>query len=130
MIVPPRTSRPELKFRICTLSATVNPFNTLSGTVVPKKFRSSVFLVSNAPRMVKLLTVIEPGKFTGVDALMDTAFQPEFVIMTACELSGRIPKDQFEGTSQLPLPATHEFTMPPGEPAPSGTTSPVARIRA
>ena len=47
--------------------------------------------------MVRLSTVMEPGKLIGVDALMATAFQPEFVIMTDCELLGRTPSDQFNG---------------------------------
>ena len=67
-------------------------------------------------RIERLLTDIEPEKLTGVDGLMATAFQPEFVIITDCELPGRTPRDQFAVTSQLPLPALiQEFTCAEAE---------------
>src|SRR5437868_96637 len=84
-------------------SARVRPFNTVSGTAVPAWFRSSVFTVSHAPRIVRLPTVIESGKLVGVDGLMATAFQPEFVISTDCELPGKTPSDHDDAWSQLPL---------------------------
>jgi hypothetical protein len=58
-----------------------------------------------------LLTVIEAGKFTGVDGLMATAFQPELVIITDCELPGKTPSDHDDASSQLPLVGgIQEFT--------------------
>jgi len=61
--------------------------------------------------MVRLFTVMEPGKLMGVEGLMATAFQPEFVIITDCELPGRTPSDQFAGWSQLALVGfIQEFT--------------------
>src|SRR6266536_1292205 len=84
-------------------SCRVTPFNTFSGTAVPKEFRSSEFSVFVAPRTVRLVTVIESGKLLGVEALMATAFQPELVIITDCELPGKAPSDQFDAWSQLPL---------------------------
>jgi len=61
--------------------------------------------------IVRLLTVMEPGKLIGVEGLMATAFQPEFVISTDCELPGKTPSDQFVMPSQLPLIGfVQEFT--------------------
>jgi hypothetical protein len=58
-----------------------------------------------------LLTVIESGKLIGVDGLIATAFQPEFVIITDCELSGKVPSDHNDAWSQLPLVGfIQEFT--------------------
>lgn len=67
--------------------------------------------VFDAPRMARPLTAIAAGELTGVEGFIATALNPEFVIITDCELFGRMPKDQFEGESQLPLPGlVHEFT--------------------
>ena len=61
--------------------------------------------------MNKLLTVIEFGKLTGVDVLMATAFQLEFVIIPDCELFGKTPSDHDEASSQLPFAGfIQEFT--------------------
>src|ERR1044072_2240521 len=60
-------------------------------------------MVSHAPRMVRLPMVIEAGELMGVEGLMATAFQPPFVISTDSELFGRIPRDQADESSQLPL---------------------------
>src|SRR5947209_382825 len=43
------------------------------------------------------------GKFCAVLAPMATAFQPELVICTDWELSGKTPSDQADALSQLPL---------------------------
>src|ERR1041385_1483777 len=111
--VPPCTTRPELKFTIRPSSCSVRPFNTVNGTVVPKLLRSSTFSVFVAPRIVRLLTVIESGKLVGVEALMATAFQPEFVIITDCELLGKTASDQFDAWSQsLLVGFIQEFTTP------------------
>src|SRR5262245_19217550 len=110
MNTPLRTKRAEFKFKIRPSSARVSPFKTVSGVFVPKKFSSSVFSVFVEPRTVRLATVIEPGKLTGVDGLIPTAFQFEFVIITVCELLGREPSDQLAAASQLPLAGLiHEF---------------------
>src|SRR5581483_3052016 len=93
------------------LVPTLKSFSTCKGVVVPEKFRSNVFWVFVGPSTVRLLTVMEPGKLSGVDGLMATAFQTEFVIITACELLGRTFSDQFVDWSQLPLAGLiHEFT--------------------
>ena len=54
--------------------------STCNGVVVPAKFRSKAFTVSGAPRMVRLLTVIEPGKLTGVSGEISTALKPALVM--------------------------------------------------
>ena len=52
----------------------------------------------------------------GVDWLIATAFQPEFVIITDCELFGKAPRDQFAAWSQLPLVGfIQEFTCAKAE---------------
>src|SRR5690348_2819998 len=94
--VPPATTNPELKFKICAPSWSSSPFSTVSGAAVPTLLRSSEFSVFVAPRIVRLLTVMDAGKLIGVDGLMATAFQTELVIMIDCELSGRMPSDQFD----------------------------------
>src|ERR1041385_8446725 len=70
---------------------------------MPEKFRSSVFTVFVGPSTARLSMVIAPGKLTGVEGLMATAFQLEFVIITDCELSGEMPSDHDDESSQLPL---------------------------
>src|SRR3954471_9086700 len=86
-------------------------FSTCNGVVVPEKFRSSVFSVFVEPAIVRPLTVIEPGKLTGVDGLIATPFQPVFVINTDCELLGKAPSDHDDGLSQFPLAGfIHELT--------------------
>jgi hypothetical protein len=47
----------------------------------------------------------------GVEGLMATAFQPEFVIITDCELPGKMPSDHDDTSSHLPLAGfVHELT--------------------
>jgi hypothetical protein len=54
---------------------------------------------------------MESGKLIGVDGLMATAFQPELVIITDCELPGKTPSDHDDASSQLPLAGfIQEFT--------------------
>src|SRR5689334_298937 len=66
--------------------------------------------------MVSVSTVSEAGKLAVVSGLIPTAFQPEFVIMTACGLVGRTPSDQFDESCQLLLLGfIHEFTCAEAE---------------
>src|SRR4051812_44801297 len=54
---------------------------------------------------------MEPGKLVGVDGLMATAFQSEFVIITDCKLPGRALSDHDDASSQSPLAGfIQEFT--------------------
>jgi len=46
---------------------------------------------------------MEPGELIGVEGLIPTALNPEFVIMTDCELFGKTPSDHDDALSQLPL---------------------------
>src|SRR3954469_5955916 len=105
------TRRPEESNWRWPLGPRLKLVSTCNGVVVPKKFRSSVFMVFVGPSTVRPPTVIAPGKLVGVDGLRATAFQLEFVIITDCVLFGRTPSDQFAGWSQLPLPGLiQEFT--------------------
>src|SRR5438067_12740580 len=88
---------------IRALSASVIPFNTVSGTSVPTYWRSNVLNVSKAPRTVKLPTTIEAGKLAAVDGVIPTAFQFWFVMNTDCELLGGTPNDHDDASSQKPL---------------------------
>src|SRR3954463_3295050 len=102
MMVPLCTMRAESKFKIRAMSCNVTPFNTVKGVAVPTYCSSNVLKVSNAPRTVRLSTVIEAGKLAAVDGVIPTAFQFWFVISTDWELFGRTPSDQY-GSSQKPL---------------------------
>src|SRR6185437_13463470 len=112
------------------LSFSVSALITVSGSPMPELFRTSVFCVFVAPSINRLLTVIEPGKSTGVVALMETVFEPGLAINTVWELFGSIPSDQF-AEAQLPLAElVQEFTGPELDDNAFGITSPSERISA
>jgi len=108
-----------------------------SGLPAATKFISSVFALLVGDKIVKLLTVIEPGKLVGVDDWIATALKPEFVIITDCDPFGKMPNDQFDDTSQLPLAGfIQEFTCARAEvemnvitDATKQTARPIAGVR-
>ena len=76
------TLKPESCINKWPLGSRLKSLSTCNGGVVPKEFRSSVFKLFVGPPTVRLLTVIDVGKLTGVNGLMATALKPEFVMKT------------------------------------------------
>src|SRR6516164_7439874 len=99
----PPTINPEWRLTMRPFVPTMQLLSTFSGFAIPAKFSSNVFCELLGAEIVRLLTVIAAGKFTGVVGKIPTALNPAFVNITDWFAAGKIPSDHDE-SSQCPLP--------------------------